>query len=122
VNADFTARAAGSPTSESIASTISASYDRAAGARDDARQPRDAGCMIDAVREYDIVLIPEDKGGFSVVVPDPPGVYTQGEARDEALAMAKEAIEVFLDSLADEGKQPQPVRHGRVAVSLHGGG
>jgi antitoxin HicB len=78
--------------------------------------------QMDAVREYDVVLIPEDEGGFSVVVPDLPGVYTQGETRDEALEMAKEAIEVFLDSLADEGKQPQPVQHGRVAVSPHGGG
>lgn len=50
-------------------------------------------------------------------MPSLPGVYTQGETRDEALERAKEAIEVFLDSLADEGKQPQPVQHGRVAVS-----
>jgi predicted RNase H-like HicB family nuclease len=78
--------------------------------------------MAGAVREYDVVLIPEDEGGFSVLVPDLPGVYTQGETRDEALEMAKEAIEVFLDSLADEGKQPLPVQHGRVAVSPHGGG
>jgi antitoxin HicB len=74
----------------------------------------------DVVREYDVVLIPEDEGGFSVVVPDLPGVYTRGETRDEALEMVKEAIEVFLDSLADEGKQPQPVQHERVAVSAHG--
>ncbi len=78
--------------------------------------------MAGSVREYDVVLIPEDEGGFSVVVPDLPGVYTQGESRDEALKMATEAIEVYLESLAADGQQPLPVQHGRVAVSLHGGG
>ena len=78
--------------------------------------------MAKAVREYDVVLIPEDEGGFSVVVPDLPGVYTQGETRAEALEMAKEAIELFLDSLAEDGIEPQPVQHGRVTVSPHSGG
>lgn len=78
--------------------------------------------MADAIREYHVVLIPEDEGGFSVTVPDLPGVYTQGETRDQALAMAKEAIEVYLDSLADDGRQPEPVQHERVAVSRQSGG
>lgn len=78
--------------------------------------------MEHAIREYDVVLIPEDEGGFSVTVPDLPGVYTQGETRDEALAMAKEAIEVYLDSLADDGLAPGAVQHERVVVSLQSGG
>jgi len=52
---------------------------------------------------YRIVLIPEDEGGFSVLVPALPGCYTQGETREEALDMAREAIELHLESLRENG-------------------
>jgi antitoxin HicB len=54
---------------------------------------------------YRIVLIPEEEGGYSVLVPALPGCYTQGETRDEAIAMAKEAIELHLESLRREGDE-----------------
>ena len=47
---------------------------------------------------YTVVLIPEEEGGYSVEVPALPGCYTQGESREEAIAMAKEAIELYLES------------------------
>lgn len=50
---------------------------------------------------YSVVLIPEpEEGGYSVVVPSLPGCFSQGETADEALANAKEAIEVHLEGLA----------------------
>jgi predicted RNase H-like HicB family nuclease len=52
---------------------------------------------------YRIVLIPEEEGGFSVLVPALPGCYTQGETRDEAKEMAREAIELHLESLRQNG-------------------
>lgn len=48
---------------------------------------------------YTVILVPEETGGFSVEVPALPGCQTQGETRDEAIAMAKEAIELYLESL-----------------------
>ena len=54
-------------------------------------------------REYTIVLRPEEAGGFSVSVPDLPGCHTQGETLEEAVAMAKEAIEGYLESIEHEG-------------------
>jgi antitoxin HicB len=58
--------------------------------------------------EYSIVLIPEpEEGGYSVIVPLLPGCFTQGETLEEALANAKEAIEVHLEGLALD-KQPIP--------------
>jgi predicted RNase H-like HicB family nuclease len=42
--------------------------------------------------------VPEEEGGYSVEVPALPGCYTQGETREEAIAMAKEAIELYLES------------------------
>lgn len=47
---------------------------------------------------YAPVLLPEEEGGYSVEVPALPGCYTQGETREEAIAMVKEAIELYLES------------------------
>jgi len=50
------------------------------------------------VLKYTVILVPEEEGGYSVEVPALPGCFTQGETRDEAISMAKEAIELYLDS------------------------
>lgn len=51
--------------------------------------------------EFEIVLRPEQGGGFSVSVPALPGCHTQGETREEGLAMATDAIEGYLEVLAE---------------------
>ncbi|TEU04674.1 MAG: type II toxin-antitoxin system HicB family antitoxin, partial [Dehalococcoidia bacterium] len=43
--------------------------------------------------KYTVIIVPEEEGGYSVEVPALAGCYTQGETREEAIAMAKEAIE-----------------------------
>jgi len=48
--------------------------------------------------KYTVILIPEEQGGYSVEVPALPGCYTQGATKDEAISMAKEAIELYLES------------------------
>jgi len=53
---------------------------------------------------YRIHLEPEPEGGFTVTVPALPGCVTWGEDYEHALAMAKEAIEGYLEVLAEEGK------------------
>lgn len=70
------------------------------------------------VREYDVVLAPEDEGGFSVSVPALPGCISQGETREEALAMVREAIEVYIESLlAHDDPVPRPIEIERVTVT-----
>ena len=54
---------------------------------------------------YRIVLIPEDDGGYSVIVPALPGCFTQGDSRQEAMEMAREAIELHLEALRDDGEE-----------------
>jgi predicted RNase H-like HicB family nuclease len=58
--------------------------------------------------KYTVILIPEEEGGYSVEVPALPGCYTQGETREEALAMAKDAIGLYLESLVADG-EPVPL-------------
>ena len=48
--------------------------------------------------KYTVILVPEEEGGYSVEVPALPGCYTQGETREEAIAMVKEAVELYLES------------------------
>lgn len=57
------------------------------------------------MKRYTVVLIPEpEEGGYSVTVPALPGLFTQGDTRDEALEAAREAIAFHLESLVEEGK------------------
>lgn len=71
-----------------------------------------------AAREFEVVLTMEEDGGYSVTVPALPGCTSQGETRDEALAMIREAIEAYLESLEAHGDPiPGPIEIERVTVS-----
>jgi antitoxin HicB len=71
-----------------------------------------------APREFEVVLMPEENGGFSVTVPSLPGCTSQGETRVEALAMIREAIEAYVESLVAHGDSvPGPVEIERVTVA-----
>jgi predicted RNase H-like HicB family nuclease len=54
---------------------------------------------------YRIRLLKEDDGGFTVIVPALPGCVTFGETIDDAIAMAKEAIEGYIETLNELGKE-----------------
>ena len=53
---------------------------------------------------YKIMLHREPEGGFTVNVPALPGCITYGENIDEAISMAKEAIELYIEELKDRGE------------------
>jgi len=53
---------------------------------------------------YRILLTKEPEGGYTVTVPTLPGCITFGETIDEAVLMAKEAIELYLESLTSHGE------------------
>jgi predicted RNase H-like HicB family nuclease len=59
---------------------------------------------VTAVRTYTIILEPIDEGGYLVRVPALPEVVTGGDTEHEALAMAKEAIELVLASMSERGE------------------
>jgi predicted RNase H-like HicB family nuclease len=63
---------------------------------------------------YTIHLEPAEEGGFVVTVPSLPGCVTQGETYQEAIAMAQEVIEGFVEALAKAGQpipvEPEPTR------------
>lgn len=59
-------------------------------------------------RRYTILLYPDaEQGGYTVLVPALPGVVTEGDTLEEAMAMAKEAIELHIEGLIADG-EPVP--------------
>lgn len=60
-----------------------------------------------------VAIEPGDKKhAFGVAVPDLPGCYSAGDTLDEAMANAREAIELWLETVIDDGlpvPQPKPL-------------
>lgn len=71
---------------------------------------------------YTIHLEPSEEGGYTVTVPALPGCVTQGETYEEAVAMAREAIALYLEVLIEDGdtipREPEPHRTLAVGVSV----
>lgn len=48
--------------------------------------------------KFEVILEPQEEGGYTVYVPSLPGCVSQGETVEEAMANIKEAIELYLES------------------------
>jgi antitoxin HicB len=57
------------------------------------------------VLNYRILLKKEPEGGYTVTVPSLPGCITYGETLEEVIKMAKEAVELYLESLKAHGEE-----------------
>lgn len=57
------------------------------------------------VLNYRILLNREPEGGYTVTVPSLPGCVTYGSTLEEALAAAKEAVELYIQSLRAHGEE-----------------
>ena len=72
---------------------------------------------MDKLEEFEIILTPQPEGGFTVTVPELPDVVTEGDTRDQAIDMAREAIEGYLETVANLG---YPIRRGiREHITVH---
>jgi len=56
------------------------------------------------ILNYNVYLQKAEEGGFIVSAPALPGCSTQGETREEALTMIKDAIEGYIVSLRKHGE------------------
>lgn len=54
---------------------------------------------------YRILLREEPEGGYTVIIPALPGCIAYGDTIEEAIEMAKEAIELYIESLKNHGKE-----------------
>ena len=52
---------------------------------------------------FPIVIHKDQSSDYGVIVPDLPGCYSAGDTMDEAMAMAKEAVEAHIEGLLLDG-------------------
>ena len=50
-------------------------------------------------RSFRLILTPEPEGGYTVTVPSLPGCVTWGKDVAEAKAMAREAIDLYIEDM-----------------------
>ena len=66
---------------------------------------------------YRILLRKEIEGGYTVMVPSLPGCITYGDTVEDAIKMAKEAIELYIESLEKHGEEI-PTEEGTLEYTL----
>ena len=68
-------------------------------------------------RRFSIVLIPQPEGGYTVTSPDVLDLVTEGDTREEALAMALDCAEALILTYLDFGHDI-PEEGGRAEVAM----
>jgi predicted RNase H-like HicB family nuclease len=54
--------------------------------------------------EVEFIFEPDPDGGYHAYAPELPGLHTQGDTLDEAMANAKEALVLYVEGLREEGR------------------
>jgi antitoxin HicB len=87
-----------------------------------------SGAAANDSRTYTFVFEPAEEGGFVVTCPTLRGLVTEGDTLDEARAMARDALQGYLESLLARGEavppsdappRPEKGRHGPRGASAH---
>jgi len=60
--------------------------------------------MADIAKEVELIFEPQEEGGYHVYAPDLPGLHTQGDDLEEAMANANEAVALYVEGLREDGE------------------
>jgi predicted RNase H-like HicB family nuclease len=60
------------------------------------------------MHEFDAVLLEDETGGYVAIVPALPGCHTQGDTLTEVMKNAKEAIDLYIETLTEQEKTSNP--------------
>ena len=60
------------------------------------------------MREFDVVLLEDETGGYVAIVPALPGCHTQGDTLTEVMKNVKEAIDLYIETLTEQKKTSNP--------------
>ena len=70
--------------------------------------------------QYTIILHPDaERGGYTVTVPALPGCITEGDTVEEAITMAKEAIQLYIETLIEDNQPIPEEREHPQAITIH---
>lgn len=54
--------------------------------------------------EIELVFEPQGDGSYHVYAPELPGLHTQGDDLDDAMANANEAVALYVEGLREDGQ------------------
>ncbi len=57
------------------------------------------------MRDFDVVLLEDETGGYVAIVPALPGCHTQGDTLAEVMENVKEAIDLYWETLTPQEKK-----------------
>ena len=57
------------------------------------------------LRDFDVVLLEDETGGYVAIVPALPGCHTQGDTLSEVMENVKEAIDLYWETLSPQEKR-----------------
>ena len=74
--------------------------------------------MAEREYQYTILLEPDpEEGGYTVTVPALPGIVTEGDTIEEAIAMARDAITLHIEGMIADGEPvPEEKEHPQAIV------
>jgi predicted RNase H-like HicB family nuclease len=59
---------------------------------------------MQAARDVEFVFEPDPDGGYHAYAPELPGLHTQGENLEEAIANAEEALALYVEGMREQGR------------------
>jgi predicted RNase H-like HicB family nuclease len=60
--------------------------------------------MADIAKEVELIFEPQEEGGYHVYAPDLPGLHTQGDDLEDAMANASDAVALYVEGLREDGE------------------
>jgi predicted RNase H-like HicB family nuclease len=54
--------------------------------------------------DIELIFEPQDAGGYHVYAPELPGLHTQGDDLEDAVANAEEALALYVEGLREDGE------------------
>lgn len=54
--------------------------------------------------EVEFIFEPQEAGGYHVYAPELPGLHTQGDDLEGAVESAREALELYVEGLREDGR------------------
>jgi predicted RNase H-like HicB family nuclease len=59
---------------------------------------------MEPAQEVEFVFEPQQEGGYHVYAPELPGLHTQGDTLEGATESAREALELYVEGLREDGR------------------
>ena len=60
---------------------------------------------LNLMRDFDVVLLEDETGGYVAIVPALPGCHTQGDTLAEVMENVKEAIDLYWGTLTPQERK-----------------